>query len=169
MEYYEPNIKVNPDKLQFWSNPVDEKVYAMYGRPEHGFDEAGLGSYAVYDLGIRANNKDLMKTGKADEIEKSPWLGEWYNRYQEWWSLYEDPVTRMAAQTSSDHTAIEVLNVHAEVFGRREREFAGRNLAQTINVPQLVIDIDTLKKFGNVEKPNKRGHFKMKLASFSNG
>ena len=44
------------------------------------------------------------------------------------------------------------LNVHGEVFGRRERTFAGRNLAQTINVPNLVIDIDTLKKFGNVEK-----------------
>jgi len=57
--------------------------------------------------------------------------------------------------------------VHGEVFGRRERTFAGRNLAQTINVPNLVIDIDTLKKFGNLEKIPELGVPKPKILTYT--
>ena len=152
MDVIETGLKINSEKLQFWGNPMDNIIYAGYGKPNDGFDESGQDFYRVFDMGVDVQNRELMRTGKVDDISQSPWFGEWYNRYQEWFDLYKDPVTRMAAQTSADHTAIEILNVHAEVFGRRERIFAGRNLAQTINVPNLVIDIDTLKKFGNVEK-----------------
>jgi len=34
----------------------------------------------------------------------------------------------------------------------RERTFAGKNLCQVINIPNLVIDIDTLKKYGNMDR-----------------
>ncbi len=151
MEVNDQEIKIASDKLSFWGNPTNDIVYATYGAPNYSFSE--VGAYPVYDMNIKAENQVLLRTGKADEISKSPWLGEFYDKYQEWHSLMAaGGAQRMAAQTSTDHTAIEVLNVHAEVFGRRERIFAGKNLAQIINVPQLVIDIDTLKKYGNMER-----------------
>lgn len=152
MRVIDEEIRINSDKLNFWGNPVDKIVYGGYGDPVHGFGESGQDFYPVLDLEIWSKNRQLMRTGKADEITKSPWLGEWFDRYNEWFSAYKDPLTRMAAQTSADHSAIQILNVHAEVFGRRERIFAGKNLSQVINVPNLVIDFDTLKKFGNLER-----------------
>lgn len=152
MQYEEQIAKIDSSKLNFWGNPEDSKIYAGYGRPDHGFGESGYDFYPVYDMNVKAENRALMRTAKADEINKSPWMGEWFDRYQTWNELYQDPVTRMAAMTSGDHTAIEVLNVHSEVFGRRERIFPGKNLCQIINIPNLVIDIDTLKKYGNMER-----------------
>ncbi len=167
MEVHDEEVKIDSSKLQFWGNPVDGLIYAGYGRPDHGFGESGQDFYPVYDLNVKAENRQLLRTGKKDEITKSPWIGEWYDTYQEWRSMYANPVTRMAAQTSSDHTAIQILNVHAEVFGRRERIFAGKNLAQVINVPNLVIDIDTLKKFGNVERLGELQVPKPKLVKYT--
>ena len=152
MEYQEEQVKIDSSKLNFWGNPEDNKIYAGYGNPDHGFGESGQDFYAVYDMNVKAKNRELLRTAKADEITESPWMGEWFDRYQKWHDLHADPVTRMAAQTSGDHTAIEILNVHSEVFGRRERVFAGKNLCQVINIPNLVIDIDTLKKFGNMDR-----------------
>lgn len=152
MEYEEQNLKIDSSKLNFWGNPEDNKIYAGYGNPDDGFAESGQDFYAVYDMSVKKQNRELMRTAKADEITKSPWMGEWFNRYQEWKALHDDPVTRLAAMTSADHTAIEILNVHSEVFGRRERIFAGKTLCQVINIPNLVIDIDTVKKFGNMDR-----------------
>ena len=147
----EPTSRINMERLSFYRDPSKHVVMAGYGAPDYGFKESGSW-WPVFDIGIRDNNLNLLKTGKADEITKSPYLGEFYNIYQEWWSKYsQGGDQKLAAMTSSDHTAVQILNVHAEVFGRRERAFTGKNLCQMINIPNLVIDFDTLKKYGYVE------------------
>ncbi len=164
----EDKISIDTSKLNFWGNPVNGVVYQGYGQPNNGFDESGSDFYPVYDLNILAGNQQLMRTAKMDEITHSPWLGDWQDRYMDWFTNYEaGGEQRLAAQTSADHTAIEILNVHGEVFGRRERTFAGRNLAQTVNVPNLVIDVDTLKKFGNLERIPELGVPKPKILTYS--
>ena len=168
MEYIENIPTIDSSKLQFWGNPVDNKVYAGVGEPKHGFGESGQDFYAVYDLDVLAHNMSLMRTAKADEITQTPWIGEWADRYQEWYTnMLAGGVQRTAAQTSADHAAIEILNVHGEVFGRRERTFAGRNLAQTVNVPNLVLDVDTLKKMNNLERIPELGLPKPKQISYT--
>jgi hypothetical protein len=167
MDITDQEIKIDASKLNFWGNPEDNKIYAGYGNPNYGFGESGQDFYPVYDLNVKAKNRMLMRTAKADEIKESPWMGEWFDRYAEWKSLHDDPVTRMAAQTSGDHTAIEILNVHSEVFGRKERVFAGKNLCQTINIPNLVIDIDTLKKYGNMDRIGELQVPKPKIIKYS--
>lgn len=149
----DPTSRINMEKLSFYRDPEKNVVMAGIGQPDYGFKESG-DWWPVFDIGVRQNNLNLLRTGKADEIRQSPYLGEFYNRYQEWYSKYsQGPGSegRFAAMTSSDHTAVQILNVHAEVFGRRERAFAGKNLCQIINIPNLVIDFDTLKKYGYVE------------------
>ena len=150
---YEQQLEnVDMSKLSYWNNPENNTVYAGYGRPDHGFKPSEGDWFPVYDINQRMENRQLIRTARADEIKKSPWLGEMYDIRQEHMSKMADPVKRTAAQTSSDHSVIEILNIHGEVFGRRERIFAGKNLAQVINVGQLVIDVDTLQKFGNMDK-----------------
>jgi len=168
METIEQQLNIDSSKLQFWGNPVDNIIYQGYGAPGAGFGESGQDFFPVYDMNVLATNKALMRTGKADDINTVPWMGDWADRYMEWHDMYgQGGEQRLAAQTSDDHTAIEILNVHGEVFGRRERIFAGRNLAQTINIPNLVIDIDTLKKFGNMERIPELGVPKGKILTYS--
>ena len=143
---------VDMSKLQYWNNPEDNRVYAGYGRPDHGFKPSEGDWFPVYDINQRMENVSLIRTARQDEIKASPWLGEMFDRKQEYSAKMADPVLRTAAQTSTDHSVIEILNIHGEVFGRRERIFAGKNLAQVINVGQLVIDVDTLSKYGNMER-----------------
>lgn len=168
MDIIEQSLNIDTSKLNFWGNPVDSMVYQGYGHPNSGFGESGQDFYEVYDMNVLANNQSLMRTGKADEITQSPWIGDWQDRYMEWYDNYTaGGEQRLAAQTSSDHTAIEILNVHVEVFGRRERTFAGRNLAQTVNVPNLVLDVDTLKKYGNLERIPELGIPKPKFLTYT--
>ncbi len=168
MEITEQQLSIDTSKLNFWGNPVDNVIYQGYGDPNNGFGESGQDFYPVYDMNVLAQNKSLMRTGKADEITDSPWIGEWQDRYMGWFDNYSaGGEQRLAAQTSADHQAIEILNVHGEVFGKRERKFAGRNLAQTVNIPNLVIDVDTLKKFGNLEKIAELGIPKPKQISYT--
>ncbi len=124
MEYQEQEIRIDSSKLNFWGNPEDQKIYAGYGQPNHGFGESGQDFYPVYDMNVKADNKELMRTAKADDITKSPWMGEWYDRYQKWNELHSDPVTRMAAQTSGDHTAIEM--VKRKILAARQGSEQGR-------------------------------------------
>lgn len=167
MQVEDQEMRIDTSKLNFWGNPQDGKIYAGYGKPDYGFGESGYDFFPVYDMNVKKQNKELLRTGKADEINQSPWMGEFYDKYQTWHSNISDPVTRMAAQTSADHTAIQLLNVHSEVYGKKERVFAGKNLCQVINIPQLVIDIDTLKKFGNVEKLGELQIPKPKIIKYS--
>ncbi len=168
MDIVERNLSIDTSKLQFWGNPIDNIVYQGYGKPNHGFGESGQDFYPVYDLNVLNKNVSLMRTGKADEVTESPWVGEWQDRYMEWFDNYQaGGEQRLAAQTSTDHQAIEILNVHGEVFGRRERIFAGRNLAQTVNIPNLVLDVDTLKKFGNLERIPELGIPKPKILTYT--
>jgi hypothetical protein len=165
---YDENLTIDASRLNFWGNPVDDKVYAGVGQPNYGFGESGQDFYPVYDLAVLAQNRDLMKADKMDEITKSPWTGDMADRYAEWHSnMQAGGQQRTAAQTSADHQAIEILNVHGEVFGRKERTFAGRNLAQTVNVPNLVLDVDTLAKMNNLERIPELGVPKPKQISYT--
>lgn len=142
--------RVDLSKLSFWRNPATNVVMAGYGEPSQGFREGDW--WPAFDINTRMDNMTLLRTGKKDEITQSPYLNEWRDIYEEWFSNWKNTgMQRLAAQTSSDHTAVQILNVHAEVFGRRERMFAGKNLCQVINIPNLVIDFDTLKKYGYME------------------
>ncbi len=168
MEIEEKPLNIDSSKLNFWGNPVDGIVYSGVGKPNDGFGESGQDFYPVFDLNVRAHNDNLMRTAKADDITQSAWIGEWQDRYTKWYDNYEaGGEQRLAAQTSADHTAIQILNVHGEVFGRRERTFAGRNLMQTVNIPNLVIDIDTVKKFGNMERIPELGVPKPKIITYT--
>ena len=168
MQIEEQNLNIDASKLNFWGNPVDGIVYAGSGEPSYGFGESGQDFFPVYNLNVLEQNESLMRTGKLDEISASPWMGDFADRYMEWNDNYAlGGEQRLAAQTSADHQAIEILNVHGEVFGRRERVFAGKNLAQGVNIPNLVIDVDTLKKFGNLERIPELGVPKPKIITYS--
>ena len=62
MDVIETGLKVNSEKLQFWGNPVDNIIYAGYGKPNDGFDESGQDFYRVFDMGVDVQSRGLMRT-----------------------------------------------------------------------------------------------------------
>jgi len=140
--------KADYNGMQLWLNPVDKTVYATESAPTHSFSEAN--GYAIYDFNKHFENK---KAGKDS-------LGN--NNYQqdafvdsEFRALAEEYVSdinsggrqRSAALRSFTNAAVDIVNVWETVLGKDDREYAGKNLAKEIAVPNLLISIDTVTKF----------------------
>ena len=54
---------------------------------------------------------------------------------------------REAALRSSTNSAVDIVNIWTEVLGKKDRTYAGKNMAKEIATPNLLIEIDTATKF----------------------
>jgi len=142
---------------QLWLNPVDKTVYATDGAPTYSFGEVNGTPIYNYD-----SHFDAVKTAK-DKLGTSYYHDAFVD--PEFKSLAEDYVSdvksggrqRQAALRSSVNSAVDIVNVWETVLGKRDRVYAGKNLAKEIAVPNLLISIDTVTKFTGMEK-NRRRH-----------
>jgi len=136
--------------LQLWLNPVDKVVYATEGKPTHSFNE--VNAYPLYDYNAHFNGQKLAKDTLGQDYIHDAFLDG------EFKAVTEDYVSnvqaggrqRMAALRSSTNSAVDIVNVWETVLGKQERNFAGKNLAKEIAVPNLLISIDTASKFGGM-------------------
>ena len=144
---------------QFWLNPVDKKVYAGVGEPSYGFNSSDNYFFPVYNVGQRLANESSIRVASKEGIEisslkmKSPWEDEeWRQMYLENLDKVRDTNAkiRTAALTSAENTAVQILNVFPKMYGLKDRRYGGRYLAEEIAVPNLVIDIDTLRKYSGM-------------------
>ena len=137
---------------QLWLNPVDKTVYATDGAPTYSFGEVNGTPIYNYD-----SHFDAVKTAK-DKLGTSYYHDAFVD--PEFKSLAEDYVSdvksggrqRQAALRSSVNSAVDIVNVWETVLGKRDRVYAGKNLAKEIAVPNLLISIDTVTKFTGLEK-----------------
>jgi hypothetical protein len=146
----------NPKKAdyrgqQLWLNPVDKTVYATEGAPKVSFNE--VNAYPIYDFNAHFNGQKLAKDSFGNgAYQHDAFLDS------EFKSLAEDYISdvksggrqRMAALRSSTNAAVDIVNVWETVLGKDDREFAGKNLAKEIAVPNLLISIDTATKYGGM-------------------
>ena len=137
---------------QLWLNPVDKTVYATDGAPTYSFGE--VNGTPIYNYN---SHFDAVKTAK-DKLGTSYYHDAFVD--PEFKSLAEDYVSdvkaggrqRLAAIRSSVNSAVDIVNVWETVLGKRDRVYAGKNLAKEIAVPNLLISIDTVTKFTGMEK-----------------
>jgi len=137
---------------QLWLNPVDKTVYATDGAPTYSFGE--VNGTPIYNYNAHF---DAVKTAK-DKLGTSYMHDAFVD--PEFKSLAEDYVSdiksggrqRQAALRSNVNSAVDIVNVWETVLGKRDRVYAGKNLAKEIAVPNLLISIDTVTKYTGMEK-----------------
>ena len=137
---------------QLWLNPVDKTVYATVGAPTYSFGE--VNGTPIYNYNAHF---DAVKTAK-DKLGTSYFHDAFVD--PEFRSLAEDYVSdiksggrqRQAALRSNVNSAVDIVNVWETVLGKRDRVYAGKNLAKEIAVPNLLISIDTVTKYTGMEK-----------------
>lgn len=144
---------------QFWLNPVDKIVYAGAGEPNYGFRSSDEYFFPVYDVGTRLANESSIRTASKEGIDissvktTSPWKDEeWHQMYLENLDKVRDTNAkiRTAALASAENTAVQILNVFPKLYGLKERRYGARYLVEEIAIPNLVIDIDTLRKYSSM-------------------
>jgi len=142
---------------QYWLNPDDKLVYAGVAEPSYGFNNQDY-FFPVFDPQIRLANISAIRTAKKDGLDisglnlRSPYIDEEF--HQTYLNFRDEYLAggrqRMGALTSPTSSAVNILNVFAKLFGLKERKYAAKNLAQEVGIPNLVIDIDTLKKLSGM-------------------
>ena len=134
------------EKMQYWRNPENNVVYEMYYTPsgEYSFREG----QPILDLNIKQSNVKLAQEGQADR-QKDIYLDSAFASKVDQYvhDIKQGGRQRLAALTSPTNKAVDIVNVFAETFGKLDREYTAKQLAREIPIPNLVIDIDSVKKF----------------------
>lgn len=112
------------------------------------------------------NSKELFKQGRLNEDSArfNPWIGEWKDRVAEANSKIKINVGGVV--TTDDYTAINVINVMAEMLGTVYRDYALTQAITTVQTPSITLQIDTYTRFTasqdideGVQAPTKKGTF----------
>lgn len=167
------SIQGDTSKLQYWKHPETNVVHETYNQPRSA--EAWEQAQPILDLNVVRSNVRLAREGKQDEMS-SPFMD---TKFQGKVDDYVHDVRaggrqRQAALFSPTNKGVDIVNIFSEVFGKLERKFAAKNMAREIPVPNLIIEIDSVRKFtgmteigelGDVvqkELPYQREHFEAK-------
>lgn len=147
-------FKVKSDKINsfgesqrpsLWRNPEDNVIYATYKSPKYGFKDAG--AWPIYDL--NAHQSNIKQAQSGTDLTYNAFLdSETENKAEQYISdINAGGRIREAALRSYTNSDVDILNIWTEVLGKKDRQYAGKNMAKEIPVPNLLIDIDTANKF----------------------
>ena len=164
--------KINKEKsdwrgLQLWHNPVDNTIYATDDKPTLSFKD--VNAYPVYDYSAHFNAVKLAKDNLGTDYMHDAFVDS------EFKSITEEYISdvkaggrqRLAALRSNRNSAVNIVNVWETVLGKKDRKFAGVNLAKTIPVDNLLISIDTVTKFNGMTKLDEGQHAPLKELSYT--
>jgi hypothetical protein len=160
--------KADYNGMQLWLNPVDKTVYASPNAPKYGFAESG--AFPIYDFNVHSQGiKTAKDTFGADSYVHDAFVDA------EFKALAEDYVSdikaggrqRLAALRSSTNSAVDIVNVWETVLGKKDRKYAGKNLAKEIAVPNLLISIDTASKFTGMTRMDEGQLSQLKELSYT--
>jgi len=137
------------DGRQLWRNPADNRIYATVGEPKLGFKE--VDGYPIYDFNKHFDAVKIAKDGQlgGNQYHYDAFVDEDFRKLTEEYisDVQESGRVRTAALRSEKNRAVDIVNVWETVLGKRDRKYAGVNLAKNIGVPNLLISIDTVTKF----------------------
>lgn len=152
---------INPLGYEYWLNPVDKLVYAGFGQPDYGFDKDEY-FFPVFNPALQNSNVSRLREASAKGELTQNFVDSMSTPYvdEEFYDMIREHKAKIAAKGRERHAAllsptnaaVEILNVFGKTFGLKDRNYAGTELAQAIAVPNLVIDIDVLTKFGGMAK-----------------
>ncbi len=152
-------VKSN-DGWEYWNNPVDALIYETKGSPDLGFT-ADIQANPIFDGSLYMANLAAIDKAKLDgtlnnnliDGLRSPALEpELENALAEYSSLVGRGRIREAAMLSTDNSVVDIVKVEAQLYGRKDREYRGRELARTIATEELLTNVDKILKMSGMEE-----------------
>ena len=101
---------------------------------------------AAFDMAVFRNNIGLIKSGRSNDwgkVNSDPWLGDWKKLNDK----RAEALKSGGVGTSADFSAIDVVNVQAEMVNTELRDFVLEQAVTTVATPQIVLSIDTYTRF----------------------
>src|SRR5215217_7753506 len=95
---------------------------------------------AALDLDKYIQSKEAVREGKIsqDKAEYNPWIGsEWQNRVNE--ANQFSKIHTAGTVTTDDFSAINVINVMAELLGTTYRQYAIEGAITRVNTPSITL------------------------------
>ena len=152
-------VKSN-EGLEYWHSPVVDKVFETTSPPSLGFT-AEIHANAIFDAALYRQNLVAIETAKLDgslnnnfiDGLRSPALEpELEQALAEYSSLVGRGRIREAAMLSTDNSVVDIVKVEAQLYGRKDREYRGRELARTIATEELLTNVDKILKMSGMEE-----------------
>ena len=148
------------DDKELWFNPVDKLVYETTGAPDHGFTSE-ISAEPVYDSVMYMSNLGLVETAKKEGTFTTNFMDglpdpvmepELEQAIAEHASLLYNSQFKEAALLSVANPSVNIVKIESHLFGRKDRRYAGRELAHTIPTEELITNIDKVIKMGGMEE-----------------
>jgi hypothetical protein len=111
----------------------------------------------AYDLNLAVQGREAIKQGSTDlgKLNIDPYIGKWQNIAHEYNDAIKTAI-KSGSKTAlkqagigmaADFSAIDVINVSAQLLGTELRDFVLEQAVTEIAVPQLTVSIDTYTRF----------------------
>jgi len=145
---------------QIWLNPKDGQVWSTAFSPDNGFTSE-IGAYKIYDPAVASHNRGVIEKASVDgsltqnlvDGLKSPYhdpeLREASMRFD---SLVKNNQVKEAAMLSTENRAVDVVKIFEQLYGLKDRNYAGVELFQRVTTEELVLNFDKVLKQNGMEE-----------------
>jgi len=145
---------------EYWFNPVTKIIMETTGKPDHGFtseiDATPVYDSTIYNTNLRlitsAKHEGNLNTNLIDSLANPALEPELEQAIAEHASLLSKGRFKEAALLSTDNPVVNIVKIESHLYGRKDRRYAGRELARTIPTEELITNIDKLIKMGGYEE-----------------
>lgn len=150
----------NSDGLEYWYSPLRKSIFETTGQPDNGFTNE-INAIEVYDSAAYLSNLNLVKLAQADgsfnrnmiDGLPSPALEpELEQAIAEHASLLSRSRFKEAVLLSSANPSVDIVKIESHLYGRKDRNYAGTELAHRIPGEELITNLDKIIKMGGMEE-----------------
>ena len=155
---------VRPQKsnsnAELWFNPVDKKIYETTGVPEHGFTSE-INAIPIFDAVTYITNLEKVESAKhegnltqsfVDGLSSATIDPQLDNAMSEYNSLVKQNNFREAAMLATDNESVDVVKIHAQLYGLKTKEHVATALAKRIASEETILNFDKFLKMSGLEE-----------------
>lgn len=145
---------------QFWINPRDGNVNTTLAQPDHGFTTE-IGATAIYDADIASSNIAIIEAAKnngtltqnlMDGLPSASLDSDLTADLEEFDSHLQRHRVKEAAMLSTDNPAVNVVRIFAQLYGLKDRAYAGVELMKRVATEELILNFDKVIKMEGLEQ-----------------
>ena len=145
---------------QYWLNPTDHQVYSTVYEPENGF-KSEVGAYKIYDPAIASHNREVIQKASLDGSLTQNLVDGLSSPYHDsdleqasmtFDSLVKNDRVKEAAMLSTENRAVDVVKIFEQLYGLKDRNYAGVELFRRTPTEELVLNFDKVLKQNGLEE-----------------
>lgn len=145
---------------QFWINPRDSIVYTTLDQPDHGFTNE-ISSVPIYNAEVGSNNVRLIDQARLDGTDSQNFRdglpsasldGDLTTDLDEFHSHLSGHRVKEAAMLSTDNPAVNVVRIFSQLYGLKDRAYAGVELMKRVATEELILNFDKVIKMEGMEQ-----------------